>query len=114
MTTELPLAQQCCRTLRGSEHLVDPAQALALLGGLPGWTIGEQGTVLRKDFAFATYAAALLFVNTVAWLAERENHHPELRIGYGQVSVSYSTHDVGGLSRNDFICAAKIEALAGI
>jgi hypothetical protein len=54
----------------------------------------------------------LLFVNTVAGLAERENHHPDLEVGYGRVKVSYSTHDVAGLSRNDFICAAKIEALA--
>jgi pterin-4a-carbinolamine dehydratase len=65
-----------------------------------------------KEFTFASYAATLLFVNTVAGLAERENHHPDLEVGYGRVQVGYSTHDVAGLSRNDFICAAKIEALA--
>ena len=113
MMIEQSLALQHCRPLRGSEHLLDVAQAAALLATLPGWTIAGQG-ILQKDFTFASYTATLLFVNTVAALAERENHHPDLEVGYGRVRVSYCTHDVGGLSRNDFICAAKIEALAGI
>lgn len=114
MTTAQELAHEHCRPLRGSEHLLDRAQANALQQAcLPDWTIAEAG-VLQKDFVFASYAATLLFVNTVAGLAERENHHPELAVGYGRVKLSYSTHDVGGLSRNDFICAAKIEALTRI
>ena len=115
MKTEpaLALALEHCRPLRGSEHLLDLARASALLASLPGWRIAATG-VLQKDFAFASYAATLLFVNTVAGLAEREDHHPDLEVGYGRVKVSYSTHDVGGLSRNDFICAAKIEALAAM
>ncbi len=107
------LALEHCQPLRGSEHALHPAQALALLADLPGWQIAKTG-LLQKEFIFASYAATLLFVNTVAGLAERENHHPELAVGYGRVQVSYSTHDVAGLSRNDFICAAKIEALAQI
>lgn len=113
MMTEQRLACEHCRPLRGGEHALDLPQAAALLATLPGWRIGEQG-LLQKDFAFASYAATLLFVNLVASLAERENHHPDLAVGYGRVTVSYCTHDVGGLSRNDFICAAKIEALADI
>lgn len=111
MLTELALEH--CRPLRGSEHALDPAQASALLADLPGWQIAEPG-LLHKEFTFASYAVTLLFVNTVAGLAERENHHPDLEVGYGRVRVGYSTHDVAGLSRNDFICAAKIEALARI
>jgi 4a-hydroxytetrahydrobiopterin dehydratase len=111
--TEPSLAHEHCRPLRGNEHALDRSQASALLISLPGWQIDEAG-LLRKEFFFASYAATLLFVNTVATLAERENHHPDLAVGYGRVQVSYSTHDVGGLSRNDFICAAKIEALAEI
>lgn len=107
------LALEHCQPLRGSEHALHPAQALALLADLPGWQIAENG-LLQKEFIFASYAATLLFVNTVAGLAERENHHPDLEVGYGRVKISYSTHDVAGLSRNDFICAAKIEALARI
>ncbi len=113
MITEQELAFEHCRPLRGNQHALDSAQATALLAGLPGWQIAETG-VLQKEFAFASYAATLLFVNTIAGLAERENHHPDLEVNYGRVKVSYSTHDVGGLSRNDFVCAAKIEALARI
>lgn len=113
MTTQQQLALERCRPLRGNEHRLDLAQCSALLAGLPGWQlVGE--TVLQKEFTFASYAATLLFVNTVAGLAERENHHPDLAVAYGRVRVSYSTHDVGGLSRNDFVCAAKIEALTQI
>lgn len=113
MTTQQQLALERCRALRGNEHRLDLAQRSALLAGLPGWQlVGE--TVLQKEFTFASYTATLLFVNTVAGLAERENHHPDLAIAYGRVRVSYSTHDVGGLSRNDFVCAAKIEALTQI
>ena len=111
MPTLHELAQEHCPPLRGSEHRLDHAQANRLLDCLPGWQISANG-VLQKELSFASYAATLLFVNTVACLAERENHHPDLEVGYGRVKVSYSTHDVGGLSRNDFICAAKIEALS--
>lgn len=113
MTTAQDLALEHCRPLRGSEPLLDLPTSTALLTCLPGWKITERG-LLQKNFTFASYAATLLFVNTVASLAEREDHHPDLEVGYGRVTVSYSTHDVGGLSRNDFICAAKIEALARI
>lgn len=113
METELELAREHCRPLRGTQHLLQPSQALALLAHLPGWQIAEPG-VLHKEFLFTDYTAGLLFVNTVACLAERENHHPDLEVHYGRVKVRYSTHDVGGLSRNDFICAAKVEVLTSI
>jgi len=113
MIADHPLACEHCRPLRGSEHRVDPAQTAELLHSLPGWTINNDG-MLDKTFSFPSYTATLLFVNIVAGLAERENHHPDLDVRYGRVKVSYSTHDVGGLSRNDFVCAAKIEALTAI
>ena len=114
MPTEPNLAAEHCRPRSGARHALDPSQASSLLTSLPGWQISEPDRRLEKEFAFASYPAALLFVNTVAGLAERENHHPDLELHYGHVKVSYHTHDVGGLSRNDFICAAKIEALARI
>lgn len=110
---EQDLAAEHCHPLRGRQHAIDPPQAAALLDQLPGWQIDATG-VLRKEFGFSSYTAAVLFVNVVAGLAERENHHPDLEVGYGRVIVRYSTHDVGGLSRNDFVCAAKVEALARI
>ncbi|MCM8613218.1 MAG: 4a-hydroxytetrahydrobiopterin dehydratase [Candidatus Accumulibacter sp.] len=113
MSGQQDLAADRCRPLRGTEHAIDPMQATQMLVDLPGWQIDATG-VLWKRFGFDRYTGAVLFVNIVAGLAERENHHPDLEVGYGHVIVRYSTHDVGGLSRNDFVCAAKIEALAGI
>lgn len=109
---ESTLLEDHCQPLRGAEHRLDAAQILALLKQLDGWEIDEQR--LHREFHFADYKSAMLFVNAVAWLAERENHHPDLEVGYSRVKVAYSTHDVGGLSRNDFICAARIEALKSI
>ena len=98
-----------CRPLRGAEHRLDPAQAQRLLAELDGWTIA--GERLCREFRFADFKGAIQFVNAVADLAERENHHPDLDVRYQRVRIAYCTHDVGGLSRNDFVCAAKIEAL---
>lgn len=108
------LARDSCRPLSGPQHRLDDATVALLLPLLPGWEkeSGKKGERLAKNFRFTGYEAAMLFVNGVAWLAQRQNHHPDLEVGYNTVRVAYSTHDVGGLSRNDFICAAKIEAMA--
>jgi 4a-hydroxytetrahydrobiopterin dehydratase len=84
-----------------------------LLIRLPDWRL--VGTdAIEREFSFPSYPATMLFVNSLAWLAERENHHPDLTVGYRQVKVRFSTHSLAGLSHNDFICAAKIDALARI
>ncbi|MCC6611145.1 MAG: 4a-hydroxytetrahydrobiopterin dehydratase [Burkholderiales bacterium] len=82
--------------------------ASKLLAQLPGWQV-ERGTLV-KTFSFKNYHETMAFVNMVAWIAHREDHHPEMTAGYNKCRVEYSTHSVGGLSENDFICAAKIEA----
>lgn len=110
--SELTLIEDRCRSLCGPEHRLDTTQILALLEQLDGWEIDQEH--LHREFRFADYKSTMLFVNAVAWLAEREDHHPDLEVGFSRVKVAYSTHDVGGLSRNDFICAAKIEALTSI
>ena len=60
---------------------------------------------------FKDYYATMAFVNALAWIAHREDHHPDLAVHYDRAVVRFSTHDVGGLSENDFICAAKTSAL---
>jgi 4a-hydroxytetrahydrobiopterin dehydratase len=82
-----------------------------LLNQLTGWTMDAGTTEIRRTFAFKDYYAGMAFVNAVAWIAHREDHHPDLAVGYNKVTVTFSTHSVGGLSENDFICAAKIDAL---
>jgi 4a-hydroxytetrahydrobiopterin dehydratase len=71
---------------------------------------GDAKTI-HRTFRFQSHYASIAFVNAVAWISHREDHHPDMAVGYNTVTVSYSTHSVGGLSENDFICAAKIDAL---
>ncbi len=71
-----------------------------------------RGKKLRKPFGWKNFLRAMLFVNAIAYLAEQEDHHPDMTISYDTVVVELSTHSVGGLSRNDFIMAAKIDQLA--
>lgn len=105
------LAVMKCKALKGPEHALARAKIDALLVQLPGWKLGPEAADLRKDFKFRDFSDALGFVNALGWIAERENHHPDLELGWGRCQVRFSTHDVGGISLNDFICAAKTEAL---
>jgi len=87
-------------------------QARELAAGLDrAWRISEDGKSLRRAFAFEDFYRTMAFVNAVAWIANAEDHHPDLEVGYNHCRVAFSTHSVGGLSENDFICAAKIDAL---
>jgi 4a-hydroxytetrahydrobiopterin dehydratase len=80
-----------------------------LLLPLEGWS--RQGDVIAKTYRFHNYYETLAFVNAVAWVSHREDHHPELSMSYNQCKVAYTTHDTGSLSNMDFVCAAKLEAL---
>lgn len=80
------------------------------LSALPGWEYADNE--LRKTFRFADYYQTLGFVNALAWMANRQDHHPDLSVHYNRVAVAWSTHDAGGVTLNDCICAAKTEQLA--
>jgi 4a-hydroxytetrahydrobiopterin dehydratase len=88
---------------------LDEAAIATLLAQVPGWTVDDG--LLGKRFAFHDYYQTLAFVNALAFLTHAQDHHPELIITYNTCTVRYSTHSVGGLSENDFICAAKADAL---
>jgi 4a-hydroxytetrahydrobiopterin dehydratase len=105
------LLAQHCTPLKGAGNALVPEKAAEWLALLPGWRFGENRADIGKQFRFQDFVHALAFVNALGWIAERENHHPDLELGWGRVQVRFSTHDVGGLSINDFICAAKAEAL---
>lgn len=85
------------------------------LGQLEGWTLSGDGAdvVIEKTFRFTGYARTMVFVNTVAWLAQARNHHPELQVHFNRCVVRFQTHDVAGLSKADFECAAAVDALPG-
>ncbi len=88
------------------------SEARDYLENLPGWEHNpERGGEIGKIFSFKNYGETMAFVNAVAWIANREDHHPEMEVGFKTCKVRYSTHAIGGLSENDFICAAKIEGL---
>jgi len=107
------LAAQSCQPLRGEAHRIAPDAARARLADLPGWELVEDGQAISRNFKFTDYYRTLAFVNAIAYIAHRQDHHPDLGVHYDHCVVRYSTHDVGGLSENDFICAAKVSLLAG-
>ena len=108
MTTRADLLSQSCRHLTDAATAAEIAEALA---ALTGWAVGH-GKLVRS-FRFKDYHQTLAFVNAIADVIHREDHHPELVVGYNRCTVKYDTHSVnggqGGLSANDFICAAKID-----
>lgn len=106
------LADAHCTPRRGPDDRIDAERVAGLLALLPGWELVEDGQALRKTFSFPDYYRTMSFVNALAHMANREDHHPDLSVHYGRCVVRYSTHDVGGLSENDFICAARADALA--
>ena len=113
MADLIPLADTHCIPCRGSEYKLNEARIRELLPQVPGWELVENGHALTRTFEFKNYYRTMAFVNALAYMAHREDHHPDLGVHYNRCVVRYSTHDVGGLSENDFICAAKAEALAG-
>lgn len=92
---------------------LDDDAILALLTQVPGWLLVEEGTALQRTFKFKDYWHTMAFVNAVAWIAHTEDHHPDLTVHYNTVGVRWNTHSAGGVTENDFICAAKVSGLVG-
>ena len=100
----LALAAMRCRP--GAPRLSDE-ELREQLGTLAGWSFADNR--IEKSFRFANYSETIAFVNAVAWIAHRDDHHPDLVVRYGDCRVVWSTHDAGGVTLNDCICAAKVE-----
>jgi 4a-hydroxytetrahydrobiopterin dehydratase len=111
----MELQRESCVPCKKGGPALSPMEAGRLAEAVPGWalTLGAAGEVdhLHRRFTFADFVAAMAFVNRMADLAEVEGHHPDFSVHYRLVDVELSTHDVGGLSRNDFILAAKISSI---
>ena len=106
------LAREGCGEIRAGTPPFTTAEAGALAAGVAGeWRIDEGE--IRREFTFRTFNAAFGLATRIALLAEAQGHHPELEVGWGRLVVRLSTHSVGGLSRNDFIMAARIDRLSG-
>lgn len=83
------------------------------LDEVSGWTLDVDTKKISKEFKFSDFIGAINFVNLVADIAEQEGHHPDIQIHYNKVLLELSTHAIGGLSENDFIVAAKVDAHRG-
>ena len=106
------LRDRKCQPMPAGTPPLDATRAAELMSGLAaGWRIAEDGRSIRRAFSFADFYETMAFVNAVAWIANAEDHHPDLEVGYDYCRMTFSTHSVGGLSENDFICAAKVDAL---
>ena len=105
----MSLAQKRCKPCEGGVAPYNEMQTKEMLAQLKGWAL-EDGKLV-KVYPFANYHHTMAFVNALAWVSHREDHHPDLEVGYNKCRVTYWTHAVGGLSENDFICAAKCDAL---
>ena len=104
-----PLAKKKCKPCEGGVKPFTAEESKKLLKDLKGW--GLEGGKLVKTYPFQNYYETMAFVNALAWISHREDHHPDLGVHYNKCRVEYSTHAIGGLSENDFICAAKADAL---
>ena len=109
------LINKKCVPCHGGVSALSPAEARKMLGRLiagdGGWQIVEDGKAIRREFKFADFYRTMSFVNAVAHIANVEDHHPDLECGWGYCRVRYQTHSIGGLHENDFICAAKLDAI---
>ena len=101
------LTQKHCKACSGEADRLSDERAEQLLREIPYWK--REGKQISRIFRFKNYYETIAFVNASAWVSHREDHHPDLEVGYNRCQVRFSTHSVGGLSENDFICAAKLE-----
>jgi 4a-hydroxytetrahydrobiopterin dehydratase len=106
------LTQKRCVPCEGGVQPLSREQAEEMMKQLsPQWTLTDDGKSIRAEWKLRNFYHTMSLVNAVAHIANAEDHHPDLEIGYGYCRVRYNTHAIGGLSENDFICAAKIDAL---
>ena len=106
------LAARRCRPCDGATPPLGEAQAQALLAQLCGaWVLTDNAHAIRREFAFRDFYRTMSFVNALAHLANIEDHHPDLELGYNYCRVTFTTHAIRGLSENDFVCAAKVDLI---
>ena len=107
------LVKRSCRPYNKDESALTAAQVAAYLQKIDGWSHDPSQETISRVFKFENYYQTMAFVNALAWIAHREDHHPDIEVGYKTCKVTFTTHSVNGLTENDFICAAKLNQLLG-
>jgi 4a-hydroxytetrahydrobiopterin dehydratase len=111
-TTGIELTRKRCAPCEGGVPTLTPSEVETLLKQLDGWRVTANGKRIRREWKARNFSTAIHFFDEVAALAEAEGHHPDLHLtGYREVAIEITTHAIGGLSENDFILAAKIDAI---
>lgn len=106
------LMQKRCKPCEGGVEPLTRTEAESLLKQLHSdWKLSAEGKSIHREWKFKNFYHTMSFVNAAAHIANTEDHHPDLEIGYGYCRVKFNTHAIGGLSENDFICAAKVDRL---
>ena len=111
MSTVCNLADRHCEPCEGGVEPLSRDQATSLLNELEGWILSDDGKMISKKYEFRGFFRTMSFINAMAWVVNEENHHPDFSAGYNYCKVGFTTHAIDGLSDNDFICAARVEAL---
>jgi len=100
-----------CKPCEGGVCPLDASLSKQHLEQIPGWKLSDNGKSISRKFKFKDFLATISFINAMAYISEQQGHHPDFSAGYDYCEMHYTTHAIGGLSENDFICAAKISAL---
>lgn len=103
------LSKKTCVPCEGGALPLMKEDSNRLLEQVPGWTLSPDGLSISRAYSFERFDDAMVFANRVADIAESEGHHPDMLVQWGKVTITLSTHSIGGLSENDFILAAKID-----
>ncbi len=105
------LTEKKCVPCEGGTSPLDRNRVEELLPQIPGWQVDDAGKTIYRRFEFKGFYKTMAFINAMAWIANQEAHHPDFEAGYNFCLVNFTTHAIDGLSENDFICAAKVNAL---
>jgi 4a-hydroxytetrahydrobiopterin dehydratase len=106
------LAARRCKPCEGGVPPLTAAQAADLLSQVSSaWVLAEDAHAIRREFGFRDFYRTMSFVNALAHIANIEDHHPDLEVGYNYCRVTFTTHAIRGLSENDFVCAAKVDLI---
>ncbi len=108
----MTLSQKKCKPCEGIGSILNTEQIKVLMPQLAkGWEVTHDAKQLKRSFKFHNFYETMAFVNAIAWFANQDNHHPDLEVGYNYCHITYMTHALQGLTPNDFISAAKVDAL---
>ncbi|GLQ36355.1 putative pterin-4-alpha-carbinolamine dehydratase [Amylibacter marinus] len=112
--TSCSIADRSCEPCSGGTPALTPDQASDLYKELQeGWVLSADSKMISRRFTFKGFAKAVYLTNLCVWLADQEGHHPDLSLGWGYTEVTLTTHEIEGLSENDFVWAAKLDRLLG-